>query len=154
MITNLFAFFAGGVFGAGLILSRLVDPVHVGAFLDATTGSDWGLPLAFVIAATVFGASYRELVTWSRRKGRSIEIARPGPIDRSLVLGAMLFGAGWGLTGVCPGPAVVSLGAGAAGAPWSFIAIVVGLSSAAQQRESACELDPVRIPGRIIGGPG
>lgn len=101
---------SGCLFGFGLALSGMVDPARVRAFLDVT--GDWDPSLAFVLvgAAGVAFVGFRLV----RRLGQPLFAAGydlPGRkrIDRRLVLGAAIFGVGWGLAGFCPGPAVAAL---------------------------------------------
>lgn len=98
----------GALFGAGLTLSGMLDPAKVLGFLDVA--GDWDPALAFVMggALLVTGPGY----LWLRRRGGpSLLAGRLGwptqsEIDPPLVLGAVLFGVGWGLVGLCPGPAL------------------------------------------------
>lgn len=101
---------AGGVFGAGLALSGMADPQRVQAFLDL--GGAWDPTLAFVMG----GAMLVMVVAWAiqRRMASPAAATRfelPGTtgIDRRLTLGALIFGAGWGIGGLCPGPAIADL---------------------------------------------
>ncbi|MBR9858783.1 MAG: DUF6691 family protein [Oceanisphaera sp.] len=109
----LIALLSGGLFGLGLVISGMVDPTKVQGFLNLF--GDWDPSLALVMggALAVFAPGYW---LW-RRKGRShcalgTELPKvPAPlIDKRLVVGALLFGIGWGLAGICPGPAL-ALGA-------------------------------------------
>jgi uncharacterized membrane protein YedE/YeeE len=124
---NPLAFVAGAIFGAGLVLSRLADPARVIAFLDLLAGSDLALPITFAMAATSFGLVFRAARRYGPRVGRTIATPARGRIDRRLALGATLFGAGWGLAGLCPGPALVSLGAAAPGVIYFLPAMLAGL---------------------------
>jgi hypothetical protein len=122
------AFLSGLIFGAGLIVSQMSNPAKVIGFLDIT--HNWDPSLAFVMAGALamFGAAY-----WTSRT-RSAPLLAPrfpipsqGDIDRSLVGGSLIFGMGWGLSGFCPGPAVVSCAFGD-WRVWSFVAaMVVGM---------------------------
>lgn len=127
MKANVLAFFAGALFGTGLIFSRLADPGRVLAFLDLAAGSDPALPITMALSASTFAVLYRAALRPGSWFGRSIERPRPGRIDGRLAIGASLFGAGWGLAGLCPGPAVVSLGALAPGVGWFLPAMLAGL---------------------------
>jgi len=104
------ALLAGALFGAGLALSGMTDPGRVRAFLDVA--GPWDPTLGFVMA----GALLPMAVAWRliRRLGRPLvapafNVPDPRRVDGSLLAGAALFGAGWGLTGLCPGPAIASL---------------------------------------------
>jgi uncharacterized membrane protein YedE/YeeE len=115
------AFLLGLLFGAGLIVSQMSNPAKVIGFLDLA--GDWDPSLAFVMmgAVAVFGAAYRLSL---RRGAPLLESKFQAPekqgIDQPLLLGAALFGVGWGLAGFCPGPAVVAAGFGD-GRVWAFI---------------------------------
>ncbi|MTJ80412.1 MAG: YeeE/YedE family protein [Telmatospirillum sp.] len=104
------ALLAGLLFGCGLALSGMVNPAKVLGFLDI--GGDWDPSLAGVMAAAipVTALMYRLAV----RRGRTLlGGALPGPatggVDTRLLAGAAIFGLGWGLAGLCPGPAIADL---------------------------------------------
>ena len=126
MSRNLVAFASGLVFGAGLIISQMSNPAKVIGFLDITGG--WDPSLAFVMmgALAVFGVA-----NWSSRKRSAPFLAsRFGTpternIDSPLVAGSLIFGVGWGLSGFCPGPAVVSSAFGD-WRVWVFVAAMIG----------------------------
>ncbi len=108
---RLLTLLAGLLFGSGLVVSGMADPKVVLGFL--TWGAHWNPALLFVmtgaLAVTVPGFA------GMRRRGRPLlarNFSQPATtaIDRHLVLGALLFGLGWGLAGFCPGPAIVSAG--------------------------------------------
>ena len=99
----------GLLFGFGLALSRMVDPAVVRGFLDVT--GDWDPSLAGVMAGAIPVTFVFYMVT--RRRGRAITAAEVPPppsrkIDIRLVGGAILFGVGWGLVGLCPAPALIA----------------------------------------------
>lgn len=108
LITSLLA---GGIFGAGLLVSDMIDPGRVLAFLTVTSGA-WDPTLAFVMG----GAMIPMFVAWIVRRSRQVPAfsnafpsEAPGAIDARLLGGAALFGLGWGLVGLCPGPALSGL---------------------------------------------
>jgi uncharacterized membrane protein YedE/YeeE len=107
-------FVAGVLFGAGLAISGMTDPSRVIGFLDVA--GDWDYSLAFVMGGAV-GTFGTGLLIWRKvAHGRgwfetTLPVRDPSPIDRSLVVGAVIFGVGWGLGGFCPGPAIANLGA-------------------------------------------
>lgn len=122
---NFFALLAGLVFGLGLILSGMTDPAKVLGFLDVAGAWDPSLALvmggAIAVAAPAFARA--------RRRPRSLlDAPMQWPtrtvVDRRLVLGSLAFGAGWGLAGFCPGPALVSAASGHREA-WLFVAAMV-----------------------------
>ena len=100
---------AGGLFGSGLAVSGMTDPARVIGFLDVFGA--WDPALLFVMAGAVGVYGLGMLVL--RRFDRSLKLPSAGssPIDRRLVIGAAIFGLGWGLGGFCPGPALANLGA-------------------------------------------
>ncbi len=116
---------AGSLFGAGLALSGMVDPTRVQGFLDVFGA--WDPTLAFVMA----GALLPMALAWRLRSRRVAPAADdafhtpdPRTITPSLVVGASLFGIGWGLSGLCPGPAIADL-ALAPGTVAPFIAAMI-----------------------------
>ncbi len=123
------AFIAGFVFGVGLIISQMVNPAKVLGFLDLA--GEWDPSLALVIAGAVsagvgaFAIAKRRATTLL---GTRLQLPRIGLVDRRLIGGSALFGIGWGLAGFCPGPALVSTGAGQAKAAVFVIAMLVGMA--------------------------
>jgi uncharacterized membrane protein YedE/YeeE len=107
------AFVAGAVFAVGLVLAGMTDPAKVIAFLDV--GGAWDPQLAFVMAGAI-AAHVGGLWLTSRRTVPlfAADFSAPTREDISLplLLGAAVFGIGWGLVGYCPGPALASLGSG------------------------------------------
>ncbi len=101
----------GALFGAGLLISGMTQPSRVIAFLDVT--GLWDPSLAFVMigAIGVYALGYRWVL--ARRVDPWFDVAFDVPyrrdIDRRLIVGAAIFGVGWGLAGLCPGPAIVSV---------------------------------------------
>ena len=111
MKTNLVALLSGIIFGLGLALSQMIDPNKVLNFLDVT--GNWDPSLAFVMmgALAVSMISFRFILKRSTPVLDSgFHVSKQVVITRPLVLGAGLFGIGWGMAGYCPGPAVASLG--------------------------------------------
>ena len=105
-----FAGVAGLLFGAGLAMSGMADPEKVLAFLDPL--GDWDASLLLVmLGALAVAVPGFALV---RRRGRAVcgplDLPQARDVDRDLLLGAALFGIGWGLAGYCPGPALAGLG--------------------------------------------
>lgn len=117
-------FLAGLTFGLGLAVSGMTSPDKVIGFLDVTGA--WDPSLAFVMGGAVLTAM--PLFALARRRARPFAGARfdtppTAPVDGRLLGGAALFGIGWGLTGICPGPAIVDLAA----APLATIGFVAAL---------------------------
>jgi uncharacterized membrane protein YedE/YeeE len=127
------ALFAGLVFGIGLVVAQMTDPAKVLAFLDLA--GRWDPSLAFVMGGAVLVGAVAFRAAGRRRRsilGAPMGLPAAARIDRRLVLGGLAFGAGWGLAGFCPGPAVAALGLSAAaggGKPLIFVgAMVAGMA--------------------------
>ena len=103
----------GLLFGLGLIISGMTDPNRVLAFLDVA--GDWS-PLLILVMASAIAIALPAYSYYKRRGVLFNGITHPLPetrtITRSLVIGSSIFGIGWGLSGICPGPAVVLVGSG------------------------------------------
>ncbi len=125
----LLALLSGLVFGLGLIASGMTDPLKVKAFLDLFGA--WDPSLALVMASAIAVGLVATPLALRRRVsllGDTIDWPRPTRIDRRLVLGGALFGAGWGIGGFCPGPALVALGSGFAPALVFVLAMLAGMA--------------------------
>jgi len=120
-VAALSSLLAGLVFGLGLIAAGMTDPMKVRAFLDLAGAWDPSLALvmgaAIAVGVPVMALARRRGRTWS---GATIEWPQATAIDARLIAGGLIFGAGWGLAGLCPGPALVALGSG-----WGEAAIFV-----------------------------
>jgi uncharacterized membrane protein YedE/YeeE len=120
--------FSGALFGMGMVISGMADPAKVIGFLDITGA--WDPSLAFVMggALAVFVPAYLLLIKPRSESVFGDEIVCPTSktIDKKLVGGAALFGIGWGLLGVCPGPAVASLFTGSIQVLLFIAAMLVG----------------------------
>ncbi len=123
-------FLSGLIFGIGLSLSQMINPVKVIQFLDIT--GDWDPSLAFVMmgALAVTLLSFR----WVLKQPKPLledgfHVSKRTDIDKALLSGAALFGIGWGMTGYCPGPAVAGLGLGSVEAVVMVLAIYAGFFS-------------------------
>jgi uncharacterized protein len=122
---GLFAFGCGLLFGLGLLASGMTNPAKVQGFLDLFGRWDPSLALVMGGAVLVTSVGYALLRRRTRAlSGDSMSWPAPAAIDRRLVLGGVLFGAGWGIAGFCPGPALVALGAGLTDA-WIFCAAML-----------------------------
>ena len=128
MKNRLSEFLVGLVFGLGLIVSGMTDPGKVLGFLDLA--GLWDPSLAFVmggaIAVGVFAFALAKKRTTSLLGG-AMHLPTSSDIDRRLVIGSLVFGAGWGVAGFCPGPAIVSVGAGQPKAIAFVIAMLAGM---------------------------
>ncbi len=121
------AFACGLILGAGLVLSGMADPERVKAFLDITGA--WNPSLALVMGGAIAVAApafYLARRRGSAMQGCGIPPAGSAVVDGKLLLGAAIFGLGWGLAGICPGPGLVLLGYGARGALVFAAAMVIG----------------------------
>ena len=107
------AFFSALLFGLGLAISGMTQPAKVLGFLDIFGQWDPSLLAVMAGAILVHGVSYRII---AKRKSpilaTQFHIPTRRDIDWRLVLGSAIFGAGWGLAGICPGPALVALASG------------------------------------------
>ena len=121
-------FFAGLIFGLGLLLSGMTDPGKVQAFLDLA--GHWDPSLAFVMGGGVlvgvlgFGIAKRKNKSLSGQVFHWPELRH---VDRALILGSLIFGIGWGLAGFCPGPALVSMASGEVKAVVFVLAMLSGI---------------------------
>lgn len=122
-------FAVGLLFGLGLIVAGMTDPSKVIGFLDLAGA--WDPSLAFVMGGAILVGLGAFAVAKKRTTsflGGAMQLPKSTVIDRRLVLGSLLFGAGWGLAGFCPGPAIVSLGAGQSKAAVFVLAMVAGMA--------------------------
>jgi uncharacterized protein len=106
-------FSVGLLFGMGLIISGMTNPEKVLGFLDLF--GEWEPSLIFVMAGGILIGFFAFSIAQKRTHsliGERISLPIKNPIDPPLVIGAMIFGVGWGLVGLCPGPAIVSFGEG------------------------------------------
>jgi len=122
---NLSALFIGLLFGLGLVVSGMINPAKVLGFLDISGA--WDASLAFVMggAVVVTFIGYR----WIGRAGKpwfDFKFRYPGAsaVDSRLLTGATLFGIGWGLVGLCPGPAVAAFFV----QPWALLVFLAGMA--------------------------
>ena len=123
------AFLSGLVFGLGLILSGMANPAKVLGFLDLAGAWDPSLALVMVGAIAVAFAPF----AWARKRQKSLlgapmQLPTSTRLDRRLVLGSLVFGAGWGLAGFCPGPALVAAAAGVPDALIFVAAMAAGMA--------------------------
>lgn len=127
-MVNLIALISGLIFGLGLILAGMANPHKVLSFLDIAGA--WDPSLAFVMGGAIAVGS---LAFAAARKlkhsylGNTMNLPVSRVIDRRLVLGSLVFGVGWGLAGICPGPALVLLGSGSAKGIVFVAAMLLGM---------------------------
>lgn len=128
MTQRISEFLIGLIFGLGLILSGMSNPEKVLGFLDLA--GNWDPSLAFVMGGGVIVAFIAFTLAKKRTQaffGDALRLPTAKQIDKKLVIGSLLFGAGWGLAGFCPGPALVSVGAGYSQALILVVAMIVGM---------------------------
>ncbi len=119
---------AGLVFGLGLIISGMANPAKVLGFLDLAGAWDPSLALvmggAVLVGFFAFRLAQKRTASWL---GAPMKLPTASHIDRRLIGGSVLFGAGWGLAGFCPGPGLVALGMGSPKAAVFVVAMLVGM---------------------------
>ena len=125
---NTITFLAGLIFGLGLVVSGMTNPANIIGFLDIA--GDWNPSLAFVmmggISITFFAFCYianKKLTLFNE----PVHLPGTTQLSKELVIGSLLFGAGWALAGFCPGPALVVLGTGSKQAGIFVLAMLVGM---------------------------
>jgi uncharacterized membrane protein YedE/YeeE len=151
MIRNLTSLLAGLVFGFGLALSGMTHPEKVLGFLDVT--GNWNASLLFVLGGAV-GVTVVTFRFILRRNKPVFEarffITKETKIDHPLILGATLFGIGWGISGYCPGPAIALI----ASPNWELLAFLPAAIAGAlvekyfelrSQKKAAAQITPAAV---------
>ncbi len=129
VLNPLTAFVAGLIFGIGLIFAGMTDPSKVIGFLDIA--GLWDPSLALVMAGAIliglfaFRFGQRRETGWL---GHAMRLPLNRSIDKPLIIGSLIFGAGWGMAGFCPGPALTALGSGNGKAAIFVIGMVAGMA--------------------------
>ncbi len=119
---------SGLVFGLGLIVSGMANPAKVLGFLDLAGA--WDPSLSLVMAGAILVGFFAFLVAKNRTRsfiGAEMKLPTASAIDRRLLAGSALFGAGWGVAGFCPGPGLVALGMGEPKALVFVAAMLIGM---------------------------
>lgn len=127
----------GLLFGVGLVVSGMSDPAKVLNFLDLF--GTWDPSLAFVMGGAVLVAFVGYRIVLGRPRpllAAGFSVPKRTDIDRPLVFGAAIFGIGWGLGGLCPGPALTALGLAAPGTLAFLPAMFIGLWLGRHMREA------------------
>ena len=109
-MNKIVSLFCGIIFGIGLVISEMINPVKVLGFLNLF--GEWDPSLAFVmIGALIISTPLFHLFKNKEKPifSSSFSISENKEIDKRLIIGSILFGAGWGLIGLCPGPAISSI---------------------------------------------
>ena len=114
MLNAIIALISGILFGTGMIVSNMVDPTKVIGFLDITGHWDPSLAVVIIGALAVFTPCYHLFIKQRRHaiNGKEFNWAKNTKVDGKLLSGATIFGIGWGLVGICPGPSISSIGNG------------------------------------------
>jgi uncharacterized membrane protein YedE/YeeE len=127
MKTNLLALLSGIIFGIGLSLSQMVNPNKVLDFLDVAGHFDPSLIFVMIGALSVALLTFKWVRTLPTPLfGDSFQLSKKSVIDKPLIVGAVVFGIGWGMTGYCPGPAVTGLSLFSMESVVMVVAICVG----------------------------
>jgi uncharacterized membrane protein YedE/YeeE len=132
MPKNIYALLAGLIFGTGLIISGMINPLKVLAFLDVS--GNWDPSLAVVMAAALITLCvFQRLPFQFHQPVRSPQEQLDGnqlkpEINYRLIIGAAIFGVGWGLAGICPGPALVNLSMASPDILWFVLAMFTGFT--------------------------
>lgn len=143
-MSKVIEFLVGLIFGLGLILSGMTNPAKVIGFLDLF--GQWDPSLAFVMGGAILVGLFAFAIAKKRTTnflGGAMQLPKNTHIDKRLVIGSLVFGAGWGLAGFCPGPALVSLASGYEKAALFVVAMLLGmllferLEAAAKRRKHA-----------------
>jgi uncharacterized membrane protein YedE/YeeE len=109
-MSRLVSLFCGIIFGIGLVISQMINPAKVLGFLNLF--GEWDPSLAFVMIGALIISSPLFHLFKNKEKpifSSSFSISNKKEIDKELIFGSILFGAGWGLVGLCPGPAITSI---------------------------------------------
>jgi uncharacterized membrane protein YedE/YeeE len=126
--SRLSEFIVGLLFGWGLLISGMTDPGKVIGFLDLA--GTWDPSLALVMGGAIAVGFFAFGMAKKRTRnffGGALHLPTSRDIDKRLLLGALLFGAGWGLAGFCPGPGIVSMAAGQPKAVLFVVAMLAGM---------------------------
>lgn len=127
-MNRLSEFIVGLIFGLGLIVSGMTDPGKVIGFLDLF--GSWDPSLAFVMGGAIFVGLFAFALAKKRTTnflGQAMHLPKSNQIDQRLVVGSLIFGAGWGLAGFCPGPGLVSMASGNLKATVFVLAMIAGM---------------------------
>lgn len=125
---NLSALIAGLIFGIGLTISQMVNPAKVLGFLDLF--GNWDPSLAFVMGAALVVTAIGYRLVWMRPRPvfeERFQVPGNRKVDARLAIGAVLFGVGWGLVGLCPGPAIAAITIGGGPALIFLGAMIAGV---------------------------
>ena len=139
MIKMFIAAISGIIFGIGLIIAGMTDPSKVIAFLDLAGA--WDPSLALVMGGAIAVAFIPFSIAKNRTTcfiGTPIQLPTKITIDRRLVIGSLLFGVGWGIAGICPGPAIVLIGTGMSQGIIFGLAMIAGMAAVVYISKNYC----------------
>ncbi|WP_230408204.1 YeeE/YedE family protein [Undibacterium baiyunense] len=147
MLINVFiAAISGIIFGLGLIIAGMANPTKVLAFLDLFGA--WDPSLALVMAGAIgiailpFTILKKKTLAWS---GQPLRFPKKTDIDGRLIVGSLLFGIGWGIAGICPGPSIILLGAGIAKGAGFVLTMCLGMWLADRFNQITARRNPSQI---------
>ena len=123
----LVSFISGLLFGGGLLISGMTDTAKVQGWLDIL--GQWDPTLAFVMGGAMIPMAAAWAIIAKKAPVFDLSFSMPSnkTIDLKLLVGSVLFGMGWALAGLCPGPAIAALGFGGAGIILFFVSMVIGM---------------------------
>ena len=123
---NFISFFCGILFGLGLAISEMTNPMKVKSFLDIT--GNWDPSLVLVMASSIaITYIFLKYIFIKSKKSKIFSEIKFNVIDFKLVVGAILFGVGWGLVGFCPGPSIAALADIQINTIYFIISMIVGI---------------------------
>lgn len=124
---NFYAFIVGGLFGAGLLISGMTNTLKVQGWLDIF--GEWDPTLAFVMGGAIIPMAIAWRFVTGRKPvlGGEFDMPTDAAADRRIVVGSVMFGIGWGLVGLCPGPAIASITFGGIGGLTFMVAMILGM---------------------------
>lgn len=143
------ALLSGLLFGLGLVVARMVDPAKVLGFLDVA--GRWDPSLAFVLMGAIGTAAAGFRLIEGRRLAPLLaprfELPAKQPVDRRLVAGSAIFGVGWGLAGLCPGPALAGLSLDPRPLAVFVVAMLAGMALFGLVGKAPAVPDAAAVPG-------
>ena len=140
----LFALISGALFGIGLCVSGMTNTLKVQGWLDIFGA--WDPTLAFVMGGAIvpMAVAWRMVKTQSPQPAVAQNSGAAPLFDRQFVIGSVFFGAGWGIAGLCPGPAIASLSFGGTGGLGFMLAMALGMVATPRLRSIFFQQDPVQ----------
>lgn len=139
------ALFSGLLFGFGLLVSGMANPEKVLGFLDIA--GLWDPSLAFVMGGAILVGLVAFAIARKRTLsflGFSMRVPGQSHVDKRLIIGGLLFGVGWGIAGICPGPGLVGLGAGELKSAVFVASMIVGMGVFELIERSRAGANPTR----------